>query len=421
MTLLLGAIADDFTGATDLANTLVKNGMNTVLQIGVPDPTAPVPEAEAIVIALKSRTAPTDQAVGESLLALQWLQASGAKQYFFKYCSTFDSTDQGNIGPVADALLEKLEADLAIICPAFPTTGRSIYQGYLFVGDQLLSESPMKDHPLTPMTDSSLVRLMSAQTLHKVASINYAAVAQGAAAIEAEVESLKSQGYRYAVVDALTDKDLGSIGKAVAGHKLITGGSGVALGLPENFRDAGDLKASSAISKPQAMGRQIILAGSCSQMTRKQIAYFEKSLPSMRLDIEGILNSRFDIQSVLDWVHSQPANVPALVYSSSGPETISAIQAAHGQSHAGEAVEKVFGELAVELIENGVGQMIVAGGETSGAVVSALAINALKIGPEIDPGVPWTEVVGDLNLSLALKSGNFGAEDFFTKAFAQLS
>lgn len=418
--MLLGCIADDFTGATDLANTLVKAGMNTVQSIGVPGPALDVGETDAIVIALKSRTNPAEEAIEESLQALAWLRENGADQIIFKYCSTFDSTDRGNIGPVADALLDVLGSDFTIACPAFPETGRSIYKGYLFVGDVLLSESGMENHPLNPMTDPNLVRVLQRQTAHKVGLVDYKTVSKGADAIRAAFHRLQSDGIRHAIVDAQFDEDLMEIGRASSDLALITGGSGIAMGLPENFRARGNLVKRAAPALPGIVGRAAVIAGSCSKMTRAQVAFSKSSWPAFEID-PGAIADGVDVASdVIAWVKDQDETLPVLIYSSADPADVSVSQEKFGREQAGEMVEQVMGKIATGLMDTGVRQLVVAGGETSGAVVKALDIQALRIGPEIDPGVPWTEAIGGVPLALALKSGNFGAEDFFQKSLDML-
>ncbi len=425
MSVLLGAIGDDFTGSTDLANTLVKEGMSTVQVIGVPRPGLDIGDAAAVVVALKSRTIPANDAVAQSLAALDWLRGQGARQIFFKYCSTFDSTAEGNIGPVADALMDALDTDFALVCPAFPGTGRTIYQGYLFVGDRLLAESSMKDHPLTPMRDSDLVRLMGAQSAREVGLVPHARVAAGATAIAAAVDGLRGAGKSYGVVDVIADDDLRAIGRAAADHALITGGSGIALGLPANFRDHGALGGPQAPTLPNAEGRSVVLAGSCSAATRGQIALAEKAWPTAKLDVDRIVAGAEVAGETIAWALAQPAETPVLIYSSADPQEVADVQQRHGRDRAGAAIERAMGEIARGLVGGGAHRLIVAGGETAGAVVSALGVEMLRIGPEIDPGVPWTEApagadLGAPTLALALKSGNFGAEDFFAKAFAML-
>lgn len=421
MSILLGAIADDFTGATDLASTLVKRGMRVVQTIGVPRTDLDFGDAEAMVVALKSRTAPVEHAVESSRRALEWLQQQGARQVVFKYCSTFDSTPEGNIGPVADALMGALPADLALICPAFPANGRTVYQGYLFVGDRLLSESSMKDHPLTPMHDANLVRLMAAQSRHRVGLVPLATVAAGASAVEAACDGLRARGIAYAVADALTDEHLETIGRAAAGHRLITGGSGVAMALPVNFRREGLLSAPAVPELPEVAGGAAVLAGSCSRATRAQIECVSALWPNVKLDADRLAEGESVVDEVLAWALEQDEDLPILIFSSANPEEVAEIQDRYGREYAGAMIEDAFGRIAQGLVEAGTRRMIVAGGETAGAVVTALGIDALRIGLEIDPGVPWTESLGGPRLALALKSGNFGAADFFAKALGMLA
>jgi uncharacterized protein YgbK (DUF1537 family) len=423
-TMLLGAVADDLTGATDLALTLARGGMRTVQIVGIPREKIDLPDVDAVVLALKSRTIPSADAVALSREAANILRTAGAQQIVFKYCSTFDSTAAGNIGPVADALLDLLEAPLTIACPAFPTNKRTVYQGHLFVGDQLLSDSPMKDHPLTPMRDANLVRVLSQQTSHKVGLIPYATVSKGAAAIKAAYQNAIADGTRFLIVDALTDAHLHSIGVASSDLALITGGSGIALGLPENFRRKGMLPAAGADNDFSAPpGRPVILAGSCSAMTRQQIATAQAAgIENLRIDPVAVAAKKMDADFVTEWVitHSSGSD-PVLVYSSAGPSEVLAVQNQLGRLEAGELIEKLLGNVAAQLASRGFTRFLVAGGETSGAVVAALGIDALRIGPEIDPGVPWTTTLHGRPLALALKSGNFGAPDFFLKAWNLLS
>jgi uncharacterized protein YgbK (DUF1537 family) len=422
MTLLLGSIADDFTGATDLCNTLVRQGMRTVQLIDVPDASASVPDADAVVVALKSRTVPAGEAVAKSLAALEWLRAAGARQVLFKYCSTFDSTDAGNIGPVADALLEALGSDFTIFCPAFPENGRTIYKGYLFVGDVLLSESGMRDHPLTPMRDPSLVRVLARQTRHRVGLIHQAIVARGAEAIGSEIARLRAAGVRHAVVDAIRDDDLVAIGTACARLPLLTGGSGIALGLPGNFRRAGLLArdAAAADALPGVAGTAAVLSGSCSQATLAQVEAMRARRPVLELDPVELAAAPDAIGRALDWAVPRLADGPVLISASAPPERVRAAQEELGRERAGAVVETALAAIARGLVERGVRRLVVAGGETSGAVVQALGVKALRIGPQIDPGVPWTLSLGTPSVALALKSGNFGSRDFFLRAFEVL-
>ncbi|MDP6874189.1 MAG: four-carbon acid sugar kinase family protein [Alphaproteobacteria bacterium] len=417
MSILLGCIADDFTGATDLANRLVRQGMRTVQFFGPPAAHMAVPEAEAVVIALKSRTNPVDEAIAQSLDALAWLRDAGAEKFFFKYCSTFDSTPDGNIGPVAEALLEALDQDFTIACPAFPENGRTICYGYLFVGAQLLSESGMQNHPLTPMTDSSLVRVLAAQCRHPVGLVDHRTVAGGADQIAAAIAGLRAEGKHHAIVDALGDDDLLRIGTACANLKLITGGSGVALGLPENFRRAGKLSGDTVADQlPPVPGPGAVLSGSCSEATLAQVAAMQRNRPSFQIDPLKLAAGEDQAGEALAWATAQLADGPPLIYASATPVQVRAAQDQLGRTEAGELVEAAMAKIATGLVEAGVRRLVVAGGETSGAVVQALGVEGIRIGPQIDPGVPWTTTLGQPELALALKSGNFGVEDFFLKA-----
>ena len=418
---LLGCIADDFTGATDLASTLVQGGMRTVQLIGVPAPSEPAPDVDAVVIALKSRTAPVRQAVGESLAALAWLQAAGCRQMFQKYCSTFDSTDEGNIGPVADALVSALDCGFAAACPAFPANARTVYQGHLFVGCALLSESGMQDHPLTPMRDSNLVRVLSRQTDGTVGLVPFATVSRGAATIRSALSACKEQGRRYAIVDAVTEADLLAIGEAVEGHALVTGGSGMAMGLPANFRRAGLLGDGNAGALPDAPGAAAVLAGSCSRATLFQLGAVRDQAPTLELDALATPDAAALVAQALEWAEGKLGDKPVVIAASAPPDRVAALQARLGREAAGALVEDAMAGIAAGLVALGVRRMVVAGGETSGAVVGRLGVKRLRIGAEIDPGVPWTYAEGgDAPLLLALKSGNFGGRDFFMQAFEQL-
>ena len=421
--MLIGAIADDLTGATDLALTLVREGMRTVQVVGVPAPVMAFDGADAVVVALRSRTMAAPEAVRLSLAAADILLARGARQLFFKYCSTFDSTPEGNIGPVADALLDRVGERLALACPAFPTNRRTVYRGHLFVGDQLLSDSPMKDHPLTPMRDSNLVRVLQQQTTRSVGLVSLDVVARGADAVRYAFERAVADGFGFVVVDAVSDADLHAIGRAAAGMKLVTGGSGVAIGLPQNFRAAGLLQRRSgvAILEPPP-GRAVMLAGSCSEATLRQVeSARRKGTPTLGVDAVLVADGSVTAETVAAWVLSQPADAIPLVYSSADAATVAAVQARLGRERAGGLIEQLLAETARRLRDRGVSRFLVAGGETSGAVVAALGVTSLVIGPEIDPGVPWTMGQGEGGrLALALKSGNFGADDFFTRAWTML-
>lgn len=416
---ILGVIADDFTGATDIAGMLVKGGMRTIQTIGVPAKGTIPDDVDAVVVALKTRSIPAADAVAQSLNALKALQDAGCVRFFFKYCSTFDSTDAGNIGPVGDALLDALMAKQAIYCPAFPVNGRTIFFGHLFVGDVLLSDSHMKHHPLTPMTDASLVRVLARQTPHKVGLVALKQVQSGSAVLRESLDKLAAEGVRHVVVDAVADTDLGIIGEAIGDDTLVTGGSGVALGLPAAYRRRGLMQhKAGADALPKIDGTPAVLAGSCSAATLGQIAAFKG--PHLALDTDAICRGEDVAGKALAWAREKVGTAPILLSASDTPDAVKALQAKYGIEKSSLAIEKTMAALARGLVEAGVGRLVVAGGETSGAVVSALDVTALRIGPEIDPGVPWTASVGARPILLALKSGNFGAPDFFTKAFDRL-
>lgn len=418
MTIKLGCIADDFTGATDLANNLVRAGMRTVQAIGVPAGALETP-ADAVVVALKTRTLPAADAVAQSLAALEWLRAQGAEQIYFKYCSTFDSTPAGNIGPVADALMTALGSDFTIATPAFPDNKRTVFKGYLFAGDVLLNESGMQQHPLTPMTDANLVRVLSAQTRRKVGLIDYAVVARGAEAIRGRIDALRREGVEIAIVDAISNDDLLALGPALKGLPLVTAGSGVAIGLPGNW----GLAPGAAAGLPRELGAQAVVAGSCSIATQGQVAAFiAAGGPALALDPLRIAAGDDVAADALAWAAPRLPDGPVLIYSTARPDAVQAAQASLGAARAGALVEDTIARIAAGLARLGVRQLIVAGGETSGAVVQALGLTQLAIGEQIDPGVPWcagqAQAVG-ARLSIALKSGNFGGVDFFTRAFGR--
>ena len=427
---LLGCIADDFTGATDLANNLVRAGMRTVQTIGIPPgPLDADADADAIVVALKSRTIAPDEAVAQSLAALHWLRAQGVQQIYFKYCSTFDSTPQGNIGPVTDALLDALHGPgqgFTIACPAFPANQRTVYKGHLFVGDQLLSDSGMRHHPLTPMTDSNLVRVLQAQTRRQVGLVAQDVVARGAQAIRERFAALQAQGIQVAVVDAVSNDDLMQIGLVLDGMPLVTAGSGIAIGLPQNWQAAGALALHArADALPAATGLRAVVSGSCSLATQGQVQQFQHAGgAAFAVDPMAIAAGVDVVSLALAWAASRLQQQPVLVYATAGSDAVQAVQTQLGVAQAGEMVERALSQIAVGLVEAGVRQLVVAGGETSGAVVQALGVRQMTIGPQIDPGVPWTVAHSPRcphqPLHLALKSGNFGTPDFFAKAFLQL-
>jgi uncharacterized protein YgbK (DUF1537 family) len=418
---LLGCIADDFTGATDLANMLVRGGMRTVQSIGIP--TAEMAaglDADAIVIALKSRTTPAAEAVAESLAALEWLRERGCEQIFFKYCSTFDSTAAGNIGQVSEALLEKLGSDFTLACPAFPENGRTIFRGHLFVQDQLLSECGMQHHPLTPMTDANLVRVLQSQTELKVGLLRYDSIAKGVEGVRSKIAELRADGVSMAIADALSDADLYTLGEACADLPLLTGGSGLALGLPGNFRKAGKLRDIDASKLELVSGGEVVLAGSASVATNGQVAaWLEAGRPALRINPLELAAGRPVVEQALEF--ARKADQTVLIYATSTPDEVKAVQQQLGVERAGAMVEDALGQIAKGLLNAGVRRFVVAGGETSGAVVQALGVQLLHIGAQIDPGVPATVSSGSQPLALALKSGNFGGRDFFSKALKQLA
>ncbi len=425
-TLLLGCIADDFTGATDLANNLVRAGMRVVQTIGVPQKPLDSPldlAVDAVVVALKSRTIGPADAVAQSLAALRWLQAQGAQQFYFKVCSTFDSTPQGNIGPVTDALMDALNAGFVAVTPAFPDNQRAVFKGHLFVGDVLLSDSGMRNHPLTPMTDANLVRVLQAQTQRRVGLIEHGVVARGAAAIAERMVQLQRDGVAMAIVDAIRNDDLVQLGQALKGHKLVTAGSGVAIGLPANWALT---PSPGAAVLPAAGGLKAIVSGSCSVATNGQVAHARSAgMPVFEVDPLQLAAGTDVAAQALAWARERLAAGPVLITATAEAAQLQAVQAQLGAALAGELVEHTLAAIGRGLVQLGVRQLVVAGGETSGAVVQALGITQLQIGAQIDPGVPWCAALspaadGKL-VHITLKSGNFGTADFFSKAFAALA
>ncbi len=420
--MVLGCIADDFTGATDLANNLVRAGMRVVQTIGVPSgPLAA--DVDAVVVALKSRTIAPADAIAQSLDAMKWLQAQGAQQIYFKYCSTFDSTAAGNIGPVTEALMDALGSDFTIATPAFPDNKRTVFKGYLFVGDVLLNESGMQNHPLTPMTDPNLVRVLQAQTTRQVGLIDHTVVARGADAVRERIAELRADGVSMAVVDAVSNDDLLRLGPALAAMPLVTAGSGVAIGLPANF---GIAPSSQASALPAAEGLTAVVSGSCSIATNRQVMNFiQTGRPAMAIDPLRIASGIDVAAEALAWAAPLLKDGPVLVYSTAETSAVKSVQGRLGVEEAGAMVERTIAAIARGLVALGVRQLVVAGGETSGACVQALGVTQMQIGPQIDPGVPWchalAEAAGGAGVHLTLKSGNFGADDFFTKAFKVLA
>ena len=417
--IFLGCIADDFTGASDLANNLVRAGMRVVQTIGVP--TSPLgADVDAVVVALKSRTIAPQEAIAQSLAALGWLKAQGAEQIYFKYCSTFDSMAHGNIGPVTEALMDAIGTDFTIATPAFPDNNRTVFKGYLFAGDTLLDESGMQNHPLTPMTDANLVRVLQAQTRRMVGLIDYCVVAKGVDAISARIQQLKTAGVGVAIVDAISNADLMRLGPALKGMPLVTAGSGVAIGLPQNF---GISPSAQASVLPKASGRQAVVSGSCSLATNAQVLAFTKAgLPALAIDPLRMAGGINVAAEALAWAEPLLQSGPVLVYSTAESAAIKAVQNKLGVEEAGVLVERTLAAIARGLVALGVRQLIVAGGETSGACVQALGITLMQIGPQIAPGVPWCHAPSEgAPLHITLKSGNFGGNDFFTDAFKMLA
>ena len=408
----LGVIADDFTGATDIAGFLVKNGLKTVQLNGVPRDGVSV-DADAVVVSLKSRSCAPEKAVHDSLAALQWLKNHHSEQFFFKYCSTFDSTSKGNIGPVTDALLDALGEDFTVICPVLPVNGRTIYCGYLFVNGVPLSESGMRHHPVTPMTDSNIMRVMESQSEGRCGNVPSQIIDKGIAAVKNCLQQLRQSGFRYAVLDALNDKHIEILGKAVADMKFVTGGSGLADGMARAWTDLhGDVEQAEAAGQPLE-GATVVLSGSCSQMTNAQVAKYRETAPALAVDVGRAVSDANYFSELVEWVkqNSNQKYAP-LIYATVMPEELSNTQASFGAETASQAIETLFAKIAKTLESQGYRRFIIAGGETSGAVTQALAIEGFKIGPQIAPGVPWVRSIGK-SLSLALKSGNFGDENFF--------
>lgn len=417
--LKIGVIADDFTGATDIASFLVLNGLKTVQLCGVTDDLTP-PDAQAIVISHKSRSCPVKDALSEVETSLKWLKKHNCKQIYFKYCSTFDSTKEGNIGPVTDFLMEQLNTDFTVISPALPVNGRAVFKGYLFVGDTLLEESGMRNHPITPMTDSSLVRLMEAQSNGKCGVIDVYTIRKGVDAIKDRIATLKQEGFKYAVADAIDENDLILQGEAFKDLALVTGGSGLAIGLARaNCEQDSSIEEAQKLGYPQGK-KAVVLSGSCSLMTNKQVKFYQNHAPSKLVEVDALLNNGTDVNQYIDSFvcfvkdHLDDELAP-LIYATANKDDLSRIQSQYGVQASSEAVEKFFAELSKRLKDIGVERFIVAGGETSGIVTKSLEVQGFYIGPAIAPGVPWVRSINS-SISLTLKSGNFGQEDFFLKA-----
>ncbi len=425
MAILLGSIADDYTGASDLANTLTKSGLRTIQTVGIPDASLALPDVDAVVVALKIRSVAAAEAVSGASEAYRWLRKQDVKHVLYKICSTFDSTDAGNIGPVTDALRDMAGGGTVLVTPAFPETGRTVYFGHLFVNGQPLNESPLKDHPLNPMHDANLVRVMARQSRGTVGLIDLATVAAGPAAVTARLDSLHAQGFTAAIADAIFEHDLEALGAVALQTQISTGASGLGLGLARALVNSGKVPlptGTTADAVRPVGGLAAILAGSCSKATLEQLEIAERSMPVLRLDPEKLLKGSDEIAAALSWAGERISAGPVIVAASASPETVSRLQSRHGREASGHAIEAATSTIAAELVARGVRRLVIAGGETSGAVVDRLAIPAFLIGPEIAPGVPVLRTVGNMqgDMLLALKSGNFGGKDFFAAALAMM-
>jgi uncharacterized protein YgbK (DUF1537 family) len=426
MPLALGAVADDYTGASDLANTFAKEGLRTVQTIGVPADDLALPEIDAIVVALKTRSIAAADAIAQARRAERWLRARGAGHVLFKICSTFDSTDAGNIGPVSEALRGDAGGGLVLVTPAFPETGRTVFRGHLFVGAQRLDESPLKDHPLNPMRDSSLVRVLQRQSRGPVGLIALETVEAGPAAVRAEAARLAASGVAMAIADTVFERNLETVGAVALDGPLSTGASGLGLGLARGLVRAGRVRAGARHAGGDAVanavgGHAAIVAGSCSQATLGQIAAAEGTIATLRLDPERLVTQPEAADEAVVWAHARLAAGPVLLASSAPPAQVAALQQRHGGAVAGHAIEQALARIAAALVQAGVRRLVVAGGETSGAVVDRLAIPAFLIEREIAPGVPILRAVGGpAGMLMALKSGNFGGVSFFTDALAMM-
>ncbi|NEI18827.1 four-carbon acid sugar kinase family protein [Rhizobium leguminosarum] len=425
MAIFLGSIADDYTGASDLANTLTKNGLRTVQTVGIPDPSLALPDVDAVVVSLKIRSVPASDAVTAAASAERWLRQRGAGHVLYKICSTFDSTDAGNIGPVTEALSEAAGGGGVLVTPAFPETGRTVYLGHLFVGGQPLNESPLKDHPLNPMHDANLVRVLTRQSRNVVGLIDLTTIAAGPGAVKARLDSFRTAGITAVIADAIFERDLETLGEVALETPVSTGASGLGLGLARALVRSGRISSGGATTADAIRpvgGLSAIVAGSCSKATLRQLDIAERSMPVLRLDPERLLAGPDEIAAAISWAGDRISAGPVVIAASAAPETVSRLQSLYGREASGHAIETATSIITAELVERGVRRLVVAGGETSGAAVDRLAIPAFLIGPEIAPGVPVLRTVGNAqgDMLLALKSGNFGGEDFFAAALAMM-
>ncbi|MBY5737922.1 3-oxo-tetronate kinase [Rhizobium leguminosarum] len=425
MAILLGSIADDYTGASDLANTLTKNGLRTVQTVGIPDPSLALPDVDAVVVSLKIRSVPASEAVTAATSAERWLRQRGAGHVLYKICSTFDSTDAGNIGPVTEGLSDAAGGGVVLVTPAFPETGRTVYFGHLFVGGQPLNESPLKDHPLNPMHDANLVRVLTRQSRNAVGLLDLTTITAGPGAVKARLDAFRTAGCTAVIADAIFERDLETLGEVALETPVSTGASGLGLGLARALVRSGRISSGGATTADAIRpvgGLSAIVAGSCSKATLDQLDIAERSMPVLRLDPERLLAGPDEIAAAITWAGERISAGPVVIAASAAPETVSRLQSIYGREASGHAIETVTSIIATELVERGVRRLVVAGGETSGAAVDRLAIPAFLIGPEIAPGVPVLRTVGNAqgDMLLALKSGNFGGEDFFAAALAMM-
>ncbi len=422
----IGVIADDFTGATDIASFMVQGGLATVQVVGIPSGAedkwaqlAEVQTADCVVVSLKSRSCRAQEAVNLSLAAQKWLDKLGAEYIYFKYCSTFDSTADGNIGPVLEALCQVMGESQTVLCPALPVNQRNVYKGYLFVGSCLLHESHMAHHPLNPMVSSKLENLLEPQLKHKNSCglLEWETLQRGSEAVQARLQELEKM--RYVICDSICDRDLEQLAAVLLPRmRLFSGGSGLGWALAQH------LVRSQAVSKNKLEQNvvpsrtvSVVLSGSCSKATLEQIDEYKKLAPAFFVDVLTCAkNVQSYVAKVIDWFNRQSMSPYApMLYASAESTKVQEIQSIIGKQKASKVVEDFFAALAINLKQMNVQNFIIAGGEISGAVVQALQIRYFAIGHTIAPGVPWLKSL-DSGAFLALKSGNFGDKDFFRVA-----
>lgn len=417
-----GCIADDFTGATDIASVLAQVGRSVVVVFRL-DAIADVDtsECDALVLALKSRTAPVKDCIQQIQDAAGVLKAWGADRFYLKYCSTFDSTHKGNIGPSIDTLLEELDLSTAVVAPAYPDNGRTVYQGHLFVGHDLLDESPMRNHPLTPMHDSSIERLLAPQTHWPVSNLYLDQLHAGVGVRDILKDKAQGAGDKKQIIiaDAVNNDDLRRIAASCPSNTLLTGGAGLAIGLgstdPTHFPISHHLK-------PE---RMLIVSGSASAQARRQVRYAKSRIPSLKIDTKRLLKGDDLVLELMRWVRSQweqnPTPTPVLVYATDSLEDLSS-QTTTERKTLSERIESTLAGLAEQALSYNLDALLVAGGETSGKVVQGLGITAIHSGIELDPGVIWAKAKAKTgrDIFIALKSGNFGSVELYTKAWERL-